>query len=236
MNLHRAESQGEWKSVPPEEWNAHQVIAELSGGVATLANVLTVAGGAMVFDGIRDLEKDEHMQGILKICVGRTMDIADGYVANRFSVKGPVGEAADAGMDSILTLYTAYKLQRIGVLPTEFALALGAQQGLNMALTGLAKNRGKEIHTGASGKISHGMKWAAISMYSASYMSDNIDGYALAHKLHFDEGMEELAQKVEQINFKELAENARSAANAIAVGSLTLGSVATVSYGRQALA
>jgi len=235
MTNHRAGAEGEWRKIDRSEWNRSQRLAEFTNGYVTAANLITLVGGGTVLSGINDLDKDQYLKGVLKIAAGRSLDVVDGYVAHRLGVKSPVGEATDASVDGALTMYAAYKLQRIGVIPTEFALALGVQQGANIGFTALAKRRGNEIHTGASGKLSQGAKWAAIGFYSTAYLLENSDTAKMAHKI-YEAGMDDFAQSVLELDTEAVAEQARKLATVTAIGSIAGGSAATLSYARQALA
>jgi phosphatidylglycerophosphate synthase len=237
MTSHRATNEGEWRSISPELWTPGQRLAEATHGVMTLANAITIIGGGLVVSGINDLKNGEYVDGIIKIGAGRIADIADGYVSHALGTKSPVGEAADAGVDTLLTFYAAYKLRDLKIIPDEFAYALLAQQSANTALTGVAKLRGREIHTGASGKLSQSEKWAAIGLYAISHMTETKTPDEIADQLrqHGQYATENLALSVEELDFDAISQVTRQAAYVLAVGGVVTGLVANGSYAKQAL-
>lgn len=155
---------GEWALIPEEDWNAHQRVAAATNGAVSLANVTSVAGGEITRQGIHDFARGERFKGIVKIGVGRALDVLDGKVSKNFGTRSKTGAAVDAGIDKALVVDAAVTLTRAGVMPKYFAGATAIQQGRIMAVNAKIKKDGGEPNPSKDGKYSMAAIWSAIGL------------------------------------------------------------------------
>lgn len=119
----------------PLDLNQYEKFAELelsARDLLTPATAVSVAGLALVLDGIRDLSK---VSSIHKIGVGRGFDILDGSIARYMNQSSDAGAALDVVLDK-------YEMWRIGkaawqqdALPKLFIGYTVAKNGLHAGLT-----------------------------------------------------------------------------------------------------
>jgi phosphatidylglycerophosphate synthase len=166
MNMHRAGKQGEWTNIPTEERSLAQKIAAKTDGNITPGNIVSVAGGAAVLSGLKDVYKGKTKRGIIKIGIGRVGDLIDGTVADKTKTKGPKGEAVDAGVDKALMAASIPVLITRGALTLPAAGLLSAQ---NLASGGIAleaKKRDVTLHPSENGKKAVAAQWSTIGLYA----------------------------------------------------------------------
>jgi len=182
MDLHRPDAKGEWEYIPESERTAIQSVAAKTNGLLTPANVITVAGTALVLDGLRDVHNDNYVSGTVKIGVGRVCDYVDGWVSARQGTLGPVGEALDAGVDKLQMAAALGVLTKKAVIPPLAAGVMGVQNALNAGITLSAKAKNREIHTTAEGKLATAGQWLAIGSYVVAATARSYGHESVAQK------------------------------------------------------
>ncbi|PID99611.1 hypothetical protein CSA80_00305 [Candidatus Saccharibacteria bacterium] len=164
------EVSGEWELVPPHERNIHQKIAAKTGGIVTVANMISVAGAYTTHCGIHNFSKGKRLKGLSQIAIGRSCDLLDGIVAKKLGTRSEVGAAVDAGLDKALTADGIFTLVRAGVIPPYFAAAATAQQACIMAENAKIKSAGGEPNPSKDGKYGMGATWAGMALRGAETM------------------------------------------------------------------
>src|SRR5882762_3724081 len=99
MSLHTSESIPQWELVPREEQNLPQRIAAATGGLLTPANTASILGYKIFGEGLIDIRKGNTLKGVVKIGVGRSLDLIDGWLAEKYGTKSPLGEFVDPAID-----------------------------------------------------------------------------------------------------------------------------------------
>ncbi|MDQ5885775.1 MAG: archaetidylinositol phosphate synthase [Patescibacteria group bacterium] len=210
MELHRASKIPDWAKVPSDKRNIFQIVAEKTRGIVTPGNAVSVAGLVLTHNGLVDIKRGRTILGTSKVVVGRAMDIADGYVADKTGTKSSIGEKFDATIDKLLMADALLALHQKEIVPTMPALLIGAQNIVNTVATGIATVRNNEIHSSREGKITTVMQWAAIG------------GYCLDAINNHDQSLEQ-------------ASVLRHATDAVTIASTALGVFVNVDYSQTAL-
>ena len=146
FDLHRAGKIPEWDLCAPEERNLAQRVAAKTKGVVTPGNILTVGGGALFLGGLYEFSQGKKALGFGMMFAGGIADWVDGKAAAWSKTKSALGEALDASFDKIKMGAALLVLGTTEVVPVLPAVLVGAQNVANIALTGIAKSRGNEIH------------------------------------------------------------------------------------------
>jgi len=178
MELHRASKQPDWEKVPQAEQRIVQKIAAKTAGVVTPGNAVSVAGLFLTHSGLIDIKRSQFLRGTARVAVGRALDIADGYVADKTGTKSPLGEKVDATIDKILMADALWFLYKKDIIPTKAAILIGGQNMVNTVATAIATLRGNEIHSSREGKITTAMQWAAIGGYCLDTIAQSNIRYA----------------------------------------------------------
>lgn len=186
MELHRSDSRPEWIDVPHEQLNFWQRLAARTAGIVTPGNLLTSAGLIIAIAGLLAVYDRRYGLGIIGLVVGRLLDIADGWAADRTGTKSPLGEAFDATVDKSVTLATVIVLGVTRVVPWWALIILLAPQTIITLIGGVSNLRGRRLHPSRSGKVSMALCWVALTAFlagnfytSASYGFSGI-GYTIA--------------------------------------------------------
>lgn len=131
--------------------NVFQDIAELTGGVVTPANAVSVAGFAASMHGIGSLDS---WRGITETATGFALDVVDGKVARATGTSSALGEAIDASLDKVKTGYLAARLLFEHRAPKGLVGAVVAQNALNALITLYDKkhNETPQVHPVRAGK------------------------------------------------------------------------------------
>jgi phosphatidylglycerophosphate synthase len=154
---------GEWNTIPPEEWNVHQRVAEATGGWVTVANGISVAGGLVTLSGMWDICRGRYGRGVAKVIVGRTGDLIDGAVSDRLGTKSEPGAFVDASVDSALLSGGAVTLAAKRVIKSTYAAAvLGQQLGIAAENTEIHA-AGGEPNPSRTGKDRMWLAWSGIA-------------------------------------------------------------------------
>ena len=170
MELHRASKIPDWEKIPTSERNIFQKVAAKTKGYVTPGNSVSVAGLLLTHSGLIDINCGNSIRGITKVGVGRVMDIADGFVADKTGTKSSIGEKFDATIDKILMADALWLLHKKEMVPATAAVFIGAQNLVNTVATGIATLRRNEIHSSREGKITTAMQWVAIGGYCIDAM------------------------------------------------------------------
>jgi phosphatidylglycerophosphate synthase len=153
MNLHRSDNIADWEKFDIEKLNIFQKVASKTRGVITPGNILSITGGLMVVSGLVDIYSgDKERRGIWKVGVGRLIDVIDGVVADKTGTKSPLGEAVDASVDKLAMAGIVGVFVRREIITKQTAKHILAQNISNIAITGLARSTGADLHPSSSGK------------------------------------------------------------------------------------
>lgn len=134
-----------------DELNNWQKLAGATNDIVTPANMIdAVAFGVGVY-GIRNLDS---WKGIGFACSGFMADFVDGKVARATGTQSELGEAIDAGGDKVKLAYALYKLWELDLAPKPLLIAVGLQNGINVALTAVDRSANKPpvLHPSGLGK------------------------------------------------------------------------------------
>ena len=156
--------------MPEASQNNWQRVAEATHNVVTPANAITTASAAMVFDGIRQMDRPI---GLAKIAAGRALDILDGKVARATGTASELGEMFDATADKLQIGALLLKGAEKGIIPKPAALYIGAQNFSNALLSIQARRTGRTIHPNKSGKHTMFAQCTAIVGYIAASQLEN---------------------------------------------------------------
>lgn len=213
MDLHRAGKIPDWEKTPASEHTIFQKVAAKTRGIVTPGNAVSVAGLLLTHNGLVDIKRGNTVFGTAKVAVGRAMDIADGYVADKTGTKSSIGEKVDATIDKILMADALWILHQKDIVPTKAAVIIGAQNIINTIATGVATFRSNEIHSSREGKITTVMQWAAVGGYCLDAMTQT--------------------NQLESIDQKSVTQKA---ADGMMLASTVLGTYVNIDYTQTALA
>lgn len=180
MKLHIAGPKPDWEEVSPEHQNFWQRYAASTRGVLTPGNMVSLIGLGFVLWGLADLSSDT-LNGLLKITLGRLMDLLDGMVAHKSGTKSHLGEAVDAAVDKIVLVAALPVMIYAGILPLAVGLLIAAQNLFNVIFAAFAKLKKLELHPSRNGKMATGLQWCAIALYLFAALVDNYSVVLLAH-------------------------------------------------------
>jgi len=153
MNLHRVEGVADWAKPNLPKLSKIQKIASRTSGIITPGNVLSVTGGLFVVSGLVDIYRGDDMKrGIRKVGIGRAIDIIDGIVADKTGTKSPLGEAVDATIDKLAMAGIVSVFVKKDIISKSTAKHILVQNIANIAITGVGRLNGAELHPSASGK------------------------------------------------------------------------------------
>lgn len=153
MNLHRVEGVADWAKPNLPKLSKIQKIASKTNGTITPGNILSVTGGLFVVSGLVDIYRgDEMKRGIRKVGIGRAIDIIDGIVADKTGTKSPLGEAVDATIDKLAMAGIVSVFVKKDIISKSTAKHILVQNIANIAITGVGRLNGAELHPSASGK------------------------------------------------------------------------------------
>ena len=75
--------------------------------IVTIPNAMSLVGGKLTWDGAENLES---VSGLVRVIIGRSIDVADGAVARATGQTSNVGAAVDAITDKVVTLKLLYEM------------------------------------------------------------------------------------------------------------------------------
>ena len=174
-NMHRTGKLADWELTDSTKWNKYQKVADRTNGIITPANLISLAGLALTIRGARNIAKKNDVKALTQIGLGRALDIADGFVADKTGTKSPLGEAVDATFDKLAVASCLPALYKRQIINREFAGALAIQNITNSVFTVVAKLRIQEIHPDKSGKDSAFKSWVAVGTHYLANIADDYD-------------------------------------------------------------
>ncbi len=172
-NMNRPkENLPDWHGISVEDMSSFQIIALLTNGIITPANMIDAASllgeraaNKAILDGHRQMvgsgtDIDAFLAGASLKLMGlmsefplSLVDKADGVVANLTGTKSPLGEAVDGTRDFFATWIKIKTRLQIGEITPLQAASLGLPKILNAAVATHAKFGNGEFHTSLGGKI-----------------------------------------------------------------------------------
>lgn len=163
MKLHRAGNTPEWTSIPAAKHNKWQRLAARTNAVITPGNILTVLGLILVCVGAWMLLADRFTVAFIYIAIGRFLDIADGWVAEKTRTKSPLGESLDAGFDKLAALVVLAAFAATGIAPLWLLILVLLPHLLISTITGFAfLSQQKRLHPSRLGKVSGAIAWLGL--------------------------------------------------------------------------
>lgn len=178
--------------------------------IVTIPNAMSLVGGKLTWDGAENLEE---VSGLVRVIIGRTLDVADGAVARATGQTSNVGAAVDAITDKVVTLKLLYEMLKKGAAPKSVIGTIAVLNTINAIATGIANYRSKhkgETRPTTSGKL--GMAGEMLALFA----------YAGAHT-------------AEQNGELKLAKTLRKIGHAAFIGSLPLAAHASYIYIKRAI-
>ena len=151
--------------------------------IVTIPNAMSLAGGKLTWDGAENLES---VSGLVRVIIGRSIDVADGAVARATGQTSNVGAAVDAITDKVVTLKLLYAMLKKGAAPKSVIGTIAVLNTTNAIATGIAKLRGKhkgETRPTKSGKLAMAGETLALFAYAGAYTAEHNDKSELAETL-----------------------------------------------------
>jgi len=162
MNLHRTTGAPDWAAVKPRNRNVWQHIAASTYGIATLSNIVTFGGFALVVIGLFYLLNHEYLLGAVLLAVGRAADILDGWLAEVTGTKSPLGELLDASLDKVGTFLTLGVMFVAGIAPWWIIVLLLLPHIVITFVTMIAVQHKQQLHPSRAGKLSMATVWVSL--------------------------------------------------------------------------
>ena len=162
--MHRVAPDGkaDWERIDPAKWNNWQKVAAKTKGIVTIGDTITLAGTALVINGLYDLQNGNKAAGAAKIILGRLSDVGDGIAADKTGTKSPFGGALDVTADMFQLAFALPLLEQSGIMPWPLAVAVATPKIGNAVSTVVAKLRHKRIEATGEGKFGTGLTWGGI--------------------------------------------------------------------------
>lgn len=138
----------------------------------TIPNAMSLAGGKLTWDGAENLEE---VSGLVRVIIGRSIDVADGAVARATGQTSNVGAAVDAITDKVVTLKLLYEMLKKGAAPKSVIGTIAVLNMINAAATGIANYRSKhkgETRPTKSGKLGMAGEMLALSAYAGAHTAE----------------------------------------------------------------
>lgn len=138
----------------------------------TIPNAMSLAGGKLTWDGAENLEE---VSGLVRVIIGRSIDVADGAVARATGQTSNVGAAVDAITDKVVTLKLLYEMLKKGAAPKSVIGTIAVLNTINAAATGIANYRSKhkgETRPTKSGKLGMAGEMLALSAYAGAHTAE----------------------------------------------------------------
>lgn len=106
--------------------------------IVTIPNAMSLVGGKLTWEGAENLES---VSGLVRVIIGRSIDVADGAVARATGQTSNVGAAVDAITDKVVTLKLLYEMLKKGAAPKSVIGTIAVLNTINAAATGIANYR-----------------------------------------------------------------------------------------------
>ena len=172
MNLHRTLGVPDWHDTPVAQRSILQKVAASTKGFVTLGNLISLIGIGLVFLGCILIIAEQYWLGGALIVIGRLLDLADGYVADKTKTKGPVGEVVDASFDKFGTIAALITLFVADIVAWPLLIALLVPQLIISLISFYRKAHQQTIHPSLVGKLSMAAVWTAIAAFLVAKASD----------------------------------------------------------------
>lgn len=185
MKLHRAGKQPEWSGVAPATHNLWQRTAVRTNGVITPGNALTLIGFALVCASAWFIVSDQLTAGFIFVAIGRFLDIADGWVAEKTKTKSPLGESLDAGLDKIAALVILISFAIAEIAPLWILGLLLLPHVLTAAISAVAYAKNRRIHPSSLGKVSTVIIWLSLICFIGNAIEPDAFIRAIAYVCAF---------------------------------------------------
>lgn len=140
--------------------------------IVTIPNAMSLVGGKLTWDGAENLES---VSGLVRVIIGRSIDVADGAVARATGQTSNVGAAVDAITDKVVTLKLLYEMLKKGAAPKSVIGTIAVLNTINAAATGIANYRSKhkgETRPTTSGKLAMAGETLALSAYASAHTAE----------------------------------------------------------------
>lgn len=140
--------------------------------IFTIPNAMSLVGGKLTWDGAENLES---VSGLVRVIIGRSIDVADGAVARATGQTSNVGAAVDAITDKVVTLKLLYEMLKKGAAPKSVIGTIAVLNTTNAAATGIANYRSKhkgETRPTTSGKLAMAGGTLALSAYASAHTAE----------------------------------------------------------------
>ena len=160
------------KLVRSNEAVSDSSIATFTRDVLTIPNAMSLTGGKLTWDGAENLEE---VSGLVRVIIGRSIDVADGAVARATGQTSNVGAAVDAITDKVVTLKLLYEMLKKGAAPKSVIGTIALLNTINAAATGIANYRSKhkgETRPTKSGKLAMAGETLALSAYASAHTAE----------------------------------------------------------------
>ena len=171
------------KPVPSSEAVNDGDITTFIGDALTIPNAMSLAGGKLTWDGAENLEE---VSGLVRVIIGRTLDVADGAVARATGQTSNVGAAVDAITDKVVMLKLLYEMLKKGAAPKSVIGTIAVLNTINAAATGIANYRSKhkgETRPTTSGKLAMAGETLALFAYAGAHTAEQNGKSRLAKTL-----------------------------------------------------
>ncbi len=158
-------------------------ITTLIRDALTIPNAMSLAGGKLTWDGAENLEE---VSGLVRVIIGRTLDVADGAVARATGQTSNVGAAVDAITDKVVTLKLLYEMLKKGAAPKSVIGTIAVLNTINAIATGIANYRSKhkgETRPTTSGKLGMAGEMLALFAYAGAHTAEHNGESKLAKTL-----------------------------------------------------
>ena len=158
-------------------------ITTLIRDALTIPNAMSLAGGKLTWDGAENLEE---VSGLVRVIIGRTLDVADGAVARATGQTSNVGAAVDAITDKVVTLKLLYEMLKKGAAPKSVIGTIALLNTINAIATGVANYRSEhkgETRPTTSGKLAMAGETLALFAYTSAYTAEQNGESKLAKTL-----------------------------------------------------
>jgi cardiolipin synthase len=172
MNLHRTLGVPDWHDTPVAQRSILQRLAAGTKGFVTLGNLISLIGIGLVFLGCVLIVAEQYWLGGTLIVIGRLLDLADGYVADKTKTKGPVGEVVDASFDKFGTIAALITLFVADIVAWPLLIALLVPQLIISLISFYRKAHRQTIHPSLVGKLSMAAVWTAIAAFLLAKASE----------------------------------------------------------------
>lgn len=168
--LHRVDlgKHSDWEGIDNSQMNRWQTVAQATGGVVTIANILTVVGFLMVTLGAIGISNEKYITGTVLIAFGRLLDYLDGIAADMTRTKSRLGASFDEVADALGLGLTLIIFLANDTMPLVLLILIALPKSLNALSWCVSKLRRIRMDTTAQSKIATFIIWSGILLYLLS--------------------------------------------------------------------